>query len=427
MNVLRKLSLLPALMILSHGLWAKPASSYFDRSYAIVIGIGNYQHSERWHQLKNNENDADEMAKILEDRGFQVRIFKGEDATKSNIESHMEDYLALNMGVNDRLVFYFSGHGETQTIGSEAWGYVIPYDGGRKSSTWISMSRLRTLASMMGSAKHQLFIFDACFGGAFALKSSSLSAIPTTAPNYVYVITKARARQYLTAGGAKEQTPAQSNLPGYTQFSYYTAHLIKALKENTGDITQDGVITSDELYTYLGKAALSQYNTPRGGNFAGHEQGNFVFQNTSNLASGLAKASFISADSILKGRESNAQNEAQQTRKSSEDNDLFYFETDSSRLTVESRSKLAIHIERIMATKQRVRLEGHTDERGTPEYNRALGERNAKAVKNYLIIKGVNPDQIETISYGEDAPALAESNEAAWALNRRVEIVYLPD
>lgn len=427
MKVLTKLGLLSALMILSPGLWAKPASSYFDKSYAIVIGIANYQYSERWLPLKNNENDADEIAKILEHRGFQVEVFKGVDATKRNIESYMEDYLALNMGVNDRLVFYFSGHGETQKIGNEEWGYVIPYDGGKKSSTWISMSRLRTLASMMNSAKHQLFIFDACFGGAFALKSSSLSAIPTTVPNYLHVITKARARQYLTAGGAKEQTPAHSNLPGYTQFSFYTAHFIKALKEGTGDTSKDGVITSGELYTYLETAARSQFNTPRGGNFAGHEQGNFVFQNTSSLAIGLAKTNLVPADSILKGSESHTQNSAQQTRSYTHQNDIFYFETNSSTLTVESRSKLAVHIERIRATDQRVRLEGHTDERGTAEYNYALGERNARAVKNHLIINGVDPAKIETISYGEELPAETGSNETAWALNRRVKIVYLPD
>jgi hypothetical protein len=59
---------------------------------------------------------------------------------------------------------------------------------------------------------------------------------------------------------------------------YYTAYLIKGLREGDADIYSDGVITASELAAYLGPAARSSYNTPRGGNFAGHEQGNFVFR-----------------------------------------------------------------------------------------------------------------------------------------------------
>jgi peptidoglycan-associated lipoprotein len=71
----------------------------------------------------------------------------------------------------------------------------------------------------------------------------------------------------------------------------------------------------------------------------------------------------------------------------------------------------------------RVKLLGHTDERGTPEYNLALGERRAKAVKQAMMVFGVTPDRIEVISYGEEKPLIDEHNEAAWAKNRRVEIV----
>lgn len=73
---------------------------------------------------------------------------------------------------------------------------------------------------------------------------------------------------------------------------------------------------------------------------------------------------------------------------------------------------------------QNVRLEGHADERGTREYNLALGERRANAVRAYLVAQGVSGTQIEVISYGEERPAVGGSNEAAWAKNRRVEIEY---
>lgn len=67
----------------------------------------------------------------------------------------------------------------------------------------------------------------------------------------------------------------------------------------------------------------------------------------------------------------------------------------------------------------RVRIEGNCDERGTQEYNLALGERRARAVYDYMIMLGVNPAQLEMISYGKERPAVAGNNEEAWALNRR--------
>ena len=67
-------------------------------------------------------------------------------------------------------------------------------------------------------------------------------------------------------------------------------------------------------------------------------------------------------------------------------------------------------------------LAGHTDNRGTLEYNRGLGERRSQAVRNYLIGLGLNPNDLHTISYGEERPAAKGSNKAAYAKNRRVQI-----
>ena len=72
-----------------------------------------------------------------------------------------------------------------------------------------------------------------------------------------------------------------------------------------------------------------------------------------------------------------------------------------------------------------MRLEGHTDERGTREYNIGLGERRAQTVRRALLLQGVAETQVATVSYGEERPAAAGSDEVAWAQNRRVEIVYL--
>ncbi|WP_185266919.1 peptidoglycan-associated lipoprotein Pal [Halopseudomonas xiamenensis] len=100
----------------------------------------------------------------------------------------------------------------------------------------------------------------------------------------------------------------------------------------------------------------------------------------------------------------------------------FYFEFDSSELKPEAMRALDVHSKDLKAQGNRVALEGHTDERGTREYNMALGERRAAAVQRYLVLQGVSPAQLELISYGEEKPAATGSSEEAWAQNRRVEL-----
>ena len=73
----------------------------------------------------------------------------------------------------------------------------------------------------------------------------------------------------------------------------------------------------------------------------------------------------------------------------------------------------------------RIRIEGNTDERGTEEYNMALGEKRAKAARDYLIMLGISPDRIEIVSYGEDNPVDPGHNEEAWAKNRRDDFVII--
>lgn len=101
---------------------------------------------------------------------------------------------------------------------------------------------------------------------------------------------------------------------------------------------------------------------------------------------------------------------------------VFYFDFDQSVLSADVRAELDIAASMLKASGASVRLLGHADERGTREYNLALGERRAKAVQSYLSIQGVNKNKLEVISYGEEKPVDAASNESAWAKNRRVEI-----
>ena len=100
--------------------------------------------------------------------------------------------------------------------------------------------------------------------------------------------------------------------------------------------------------------------------------------------------------------------------------DRIYFDTDKYNITSAAAFVLESQANWLKSTPGfQLIVEGHCDERGTREYNLALGEKRAQAVKNYLIGLGINPDRVSTISYGKERPAVVGSNDGAWAQNRR--------
>ena len=102
-----------------------------------------------------------------------------------------------------------------------------------------------------------------------------------------------------------------------------------------------------------------------------------------------------------------------------------HFEFDSSALDAENRQIVEAHARYLVAHPNlKVTLEGHADERGTREYNLALGERRAQAVDKVMRVLGVKASNLNDTSYGEEKPLDPAHNESAWALNRRVEIIY---
>ncbi|TLU61200.1 peptidoglycan-associated lipoprotein Pal [Thalassotalea litorea] len=103
----------------------------------------------------------------------------------------------------------------------------------------------------------------------------------------------------------------------------------------------------------------------------------------------------------------------------------IYFDFDTSKLSASVTATLDAHAAFLANnTNAKVVIEGHADERGTPEYNIALGERRAQAVQKYLENAGVSSSQIETVSYGEEKPAVNSRTESAFAENRRAVLVY---
>ncbi len=104
---------------------------------------------------------------------------------------------------------------------------------------------------------------------------------------------------------------------------------------------------------------------------------------------------------------------------------IIYFDLDSSQVKENDRNIITTHAEFLVAHPDiSIVLEGHADERGSREYNIALGEKRAKAVKQLMTLQGVADSQIQVISFGEERPVALGHDESAWSLNRRVEILY---
>jgi peptidoglycan-associated lipoprotein len=100
-----------------------------------------------------------------------------------------------------------------------------------------------------------------------------------------------------------------------------------------------------------------------------------------------------------------------------------YFDFDRYNVKEKGRQKLLALSDAVINTKASIIIEGHCDERGTNEYNLALGDRRANAVKEFLTASGVSPGKIEAISFGEEKPACSESAESCWWQNRRAHVI----
>jgi peptidoglycan-associated lipoprotein len=104
---------------------------------------------------------------------------------------------------------------------------------------------------------------------------------------------------------------------------------------------------------------------------------------------------------------------------------VFYFDFDQATIKSDGKAALSAHAAYLAANKSaRVVLEGHADERGTVEYNLALGDRRAMAVRRYLLANGAAAGQLEVVSFGEERPAMMGHDDKSWSKNRRVEVKY---
>ena len=135
----------------------------------------------------------------------------------------------------------------------------------------------------------------------------------------------------------------------------------------------------------------------------------------------LSGCSSLSESSLFGGSECESKM-ARDFMENAEDRVFFAF--DSSAISPDSAEILDTQVKWLKKHEEvKVVVQGYCDERGTREYNLALGERRANAVKQYLISQGIAADRISTISYGKERPAVLGNNEAAWAQNRRAVTV----
>lgn len=142
------------------------------------------------------------------------------------------------------------------------------------------------------------------------------------------------------------------------------------------------------------------------------------------LLSGCASSSKVAEDSSMTVKGAPQYEDQQNEAFAQNAKDRVFFGFDKYALSAEARNVLKAQAEWLKANPDtKVVVEGHTDDRGTREYNLGLGERRAVAVKNYLISRGVAADRIRVISYGKERPAVVGANEAAWAQNRRAVTV----
>lgn len=104
---------------------------------------------------------------------------------------------------------------------------------------------------------------------------------------------------------------------------------------------------------------------------------------------------------------------------------IFYFDYDSSGIKPEDRDIIVAHVNHLLKNPDIfITLSGHADERGSREYNLALGEQRARSVQRQMSLLGVTGERIKILSYGEEKPAIDDHTEYAWSRNRRVEIIY---
>ncbi len=212
----------------------------FGKSYAVIVGIGNYSD---YRPLKAPANDATRVRDFLvNDAQFdEVVTLTDDKATFERVNALMEDVYPEKLGAKDRFLFYFSGHGETRDLIGGKRGYLVLQSAPRKGwSRMIDMPKVRQWSANVGSARQSLFILDACFSGLVGFEPKGEEHDETLER------LSQPAHHLITAGDEGEQSFAADGASLFTD-----AFLSAATGE--GDLTGDGLVSLNELMVAVGK------------------------------------------------------------------------------------------------------------------------------------------------------------------------------
>ncbi len=245
-------------------------TTLYAQSHALIIGNINY--TKGWNNLPGVKTDVSEIKTALEQNGFHV-VLK-QDLTKEQMDKAFSEFIK-NYGAdeNNRLLFYYAGHGFTvaSKYGGEV-GYIVPIDAPNPNkdkagfqAKAMEMSQIETYAERIDS-KHALFMFDACFAG-------SLFALRDAVPAVINYKTREPVRQFITSGSADETVPDKS---------IFRQQFVIALTTNDADSNNDGYLTGTELGTFLQNKVINysyENQHPQYGKIRNQylDKGDFVF------------------------------------------------------------------------------------------------------------------------------------------------------
>ena len=261
----------------------------YQESHALLVGVSEY--SEGWSNLPGVRKDLKEVQTALEQKGFNTIVVN--NPTRNELRDSIENFInEYGQAVDNRLIFYFAGHGHTlKSSYGEEMGYFVPADAPNPSrdksgflTTSIDMQLIEVYSKQVQS-KHALFLFDSCFSG-------SLFSLSRAIPENISYKTSKPVRQFITAGSADETVPDKS---------IFNDQFIRALN-GEGDVDGDGYLTGVELGEFLNKTVINytkgsqhpQYGKIRNPHL---DKGDFVFSllDTRNIEESI--------DSIVKQRE----------------------------------------------------------------------------------------------------------------------------
>lgn len=225
--------------------------SLYEKSYAIVIGVNHYPNGDRHTpNLNFAVSDAQHVAEKLEALGFEVRTLIDEQATRQNIIHLLADDIGPKTKENDRILFYFAGHGATKEKADKSFmGYILPHDfsPAKHSATAISMQQLRDASSEI-KAKHMLYVMDSCFSGGLLTGRGRPPTVGNAGYQYLVNITKGRSHVVIAAGG-KDQTVKEDGGSGV-----FTRVFLDTLSQRKNmPWAKDGYVTAMDLASYVMK------------------------------------------------------------------------------------------------------------------------------------------------------------------------------